>query len=65
MSEQDRAVVRACLRQVQVGLAEAREVKTWWVLLTDGGRQEWKDFSSLLDSYLRQMGEDVWVRSTD
>jgi len=48
-----------------VGLAEAREVKTWWVLLTDGGRQEWKDFSSLLDSYLKQMGDDVWVRSTD
>jgi len=65
MSEQDRAIVRACLRQVQVGLAEAKQVKAWWVLLTDGGRQEWKNFSSLVDSYLRQMGGDVWARSGD
>jgi len=35
MSEEEKAIVRACLEQVELGLTEAREVRTWWTLLSE------------------------------
>ena len=50
MSEGDRAIVRACLEQVELALSEAREVRSWWVLLSEGNRQEVKDFVAFVQA---------------
>jgi hypothetical protein len=51
MSEADKAIVRACLEQIDLVLEEAREVRTWWSTLSEDNRQEWKDFAASVSSY--------------
>lgn len=55
MSEQEKAIVRACLEQVELALSEAREVRTWWVLLSEGNRQEVKDFVAFVQAGRAQL----------
>jgi len=57
MSEEEKAVVRSCLDQVVIGMTEAREVRTWWSLLSEDRRQEWKDFASSVSAYHRALTE--------
>jgi len=35
MSAEEKAIVRAFLDQAELGLAEARECRAWWGLLSD------------------------------
>jgi len=58
MSEQEKAIVRACLDQIGIGMAEAREIPTWWILLSEQHRQEWKDFGASVSAYRRSLAED-------
>ena len=51
MSESDKAVVRACLEQVELGMCEAREVMSWWTLLSPANRQAWKDFAASVSAF--------------
>jgi hypothetical protein len=51
MSEADKAIVRACLDQVELGMCEAREVRTWWMLLSEANRQEWNDFGASVSAF--------------
>jgi hypothetical protein len=57
MSEQEKAIVRACLEQALLGLTEAREVRTWWTLLSEANRQAWKEFTAGVESYRVQLKE--------
>lgn len=57
MSESEKAVVRSCLEQVELGMIEAREVKTWWALLSEGNRQEWKDFAASVSAFRRGLAD--------
>jgi hypothetical protein len=57
MCEQEKAIVRACLEQVLLGLTEAREVRTWWTLLSDADRHQWKEFTAEVESYRAQLKE--------
>ena len=58
MSEQEKAIVRACLEQALLGLAEAREVRTWWRLLSEANRQAWKEFTAGVERYHAQLQEE-------
>lgn len=58
MSESDRAVVRSCLEQVELGMTEARQIQTWWILLSEQHRQEWKDFVSSVSAFRRALVRD-------
>lgn len=51
MSERDKAIVCACLEQIELVLEEAREVRTWWSTLSEDNRQEWKDFAASVSCY--------------
>jgi len=53
MDESEKAVVRACLDQVTVGLAEAREVRAWWEKKGPGTRMLYQEFESLVGSLRR------------
>jgi hypothetical protein len=55
MNESDRAVVRACLDQIVIGMTEAREVRSWWTLLSEKNRQEWKDFAASVSAYRKDL----------
>ena len=55
MDDRDRAIARACLVQVQLGMTEVRSIRDWWALLSEKNRQEFKDFGSSVDSYLRDL----------
>jgi hypothetical protein len=55
MSEADRAIVRACLEQVLVGMVEARGVLTWWSQLGEKNRAEWKDFWALAEAKYNEL----------
>ena len=57
MSEEEKAIVRACLDQVVIGMTEAREVRSWWTLLSEENRQEWKDFVSSVIAFHRALTE--------
>jgi hypothetical protein len=57
MSEQERAIVRACLEQVLVGMVEARGVRSWWTLLSEANRQAWKEFTVLVESSYKVLKE--------
>jgi hypothetical protein len=57
MSDQERAIVRSCLDQVELGMSEAREVRAWWALLSEERRQEWKGFTASLSSFRRALTE--------
>jgi hypothetical protein len=57
MSEQERAIVRACLEQVLLGVTEAREVRSWWTLLSEANRQAWKEFTVLVESAYKVLKE--------
>lgn len=57
MNEADKAIVRACLDQVVLGMTEAREVLTWWELLSEERRQEFKDFAASVTAYRRDLRE--------
>jgi hypothetical protein len=48
MNEAERAIVRACLDQVELGMTEAREVRAWFSFLSEDHRTEWKDFGALV-----------------
>lgn len=55
MSEQEKAIVRASLVLVELGMTEAREVRTWWTLLSEEKRREWKDFAASVTAYQRSL----------
>jgi hypothetical protein len=55
VDEFERAAVRACLDQVTHGLAEAREVESWWGLLGPGTRMVYQEFENLVG----------WLRRAD
>lgn len=55
MNDQGRAVARACLVQIQLGMTEVRSIREWWTQLSEKNRQEFKDFGSSVDSYLRDL----------
>jgi hypothetical protein len=55
MSDQEKAIVRACLDQVIIGMTEAREVLTFWSMLGEKRRQEWKDFAASVTCYHREL----------
>ena len=57
MSQKEKAIVRACLDQVVIGMTEAREVRSWWTLLSEENRQEWKDFVSSVIAFHRALTE--------
>jgi hypothetical protein len=57
MNESDRAIVRACLDQVEIGMVEAREVLSWWTSLSWSRRREWKEFAALVTSFRRALVE--------
>jgi hypothetical protein len=57
MSEQERAIVRACLEQVLVGMVEAREVRSWWIRLSEVNRQAWWEFAVLVASAYKVLKE--------
>jgi hypothetical protein len=48
MNEVDRATVRACLEQIELGMSDAREVDAWWMFLSEKNRDEWKGFQALV-----------------
>ena len=64
MNESDMAIVRACLDQITLGMTEAREVKTWWSILSEQRRQEWKDFAASVSLYHRSLVDES-VRATN
>jgi hypothetical protein len=49
MSEQERAIVRACLDQVLLGMSEARDVASWWTSVSESNRQAWKEFGAFVN----------------
>lgn len=55
MSEQDRAVARSCLSQIETGMSELRGVDAWWATLGEVRRQEWKDFAASVSAYRRSL----------
>jgi len=46
MSEQEKAIVRACLKQCADGLSEARGVRAFWDTLGSDVRMRWSDFQA-------------------
>jgi hypothetical protein len=48
MSEQEKAIVRACLDNVQVNLVEAMEVRAWMEGLGPRVRRECQEFACLV-----------------
>jgi len=48
MSEQEKAIVRACLEQALRGMAEAYQVESWWIRLSDANKRSWKEFYTLV-----------------
>jgi len=48
MSEQEKAIVRACLEQALRGMAEAYQVESWWIRLSDANKRSWKEFYALV-----------------
>lgn len=65
MNESDRAIVRACLQQIVMGMNEARQVRTWWTVLSEEHRQEWKDFTESVFYLRRCLDERVEIRHID
>jgi hypothetical protein len=55
MSEAEKAIVRACLEQVVLGLTESREVWTWWALLSQANREAFNDFVAAVAGYRAQL----------
>jgi hypothetical protein len=46
MSEVEKAIVRACLEQVELALHEARDVPSFWEKLGSDVRMRWCDFQA-------------------
>jgi hypothetical protein len=46
MTEQEKAIVRACLDQAGLALAEAREVRAFWDSLGADMKLRWADFQA-------------------
>jgi len=65
MSESDKALVRACLEQVELGMTEARQVRTWWTLLSEQHRQEWKDFGASVSAFRLALASDFVIKHID
>lgn len=55
MSEEEKAIARSCLEQIEVGMTELREVRTWWQGLSEDRRQEFKDFGASVALYRRSL----------
>ncbi|MCJ7795197.1 MAG: hypothetical protein MUQ56_00250 [Thermoleophilia bacterium] len=55
MSEADKAIVRACLDQMTIAMAEARMIRAWWELLPEAHRLEWKVFAASVTAYGREL----------
>jgi hypothetical protein len=51
MNEEDRAVARSCLLQVETGLEELRQLLSWWRLLSEKQRAELKEFQASVMRY--------------
>jgi len=51
VSEMEKATVRACLGEMLRVMAEARDVTTWWVQLSESNKEQWKDFGAAVGSY--------------
>ena len=54
MTDDQKAVVRSCLSQVETGLAELRQLPEFWQLLSEARRQEFKDFFASVHGYQRE-----------
>lgn len=59
MNESDRAVARACLDQIELGMTELREIRTWWTSLSEDRRQEYKDFAASVSAYRKSLADSV------
>ena len=59
MSEAEKAIVRACLDQVVLGMMEAREVLSWWMTLDEKARQEFKVFAASVSLYRRRLEDQT------
>jgi hypothetical protein len=46
MSEQEKAIARACLEQTALALSEARELRGFWDSLGSDVRMRWCDFQA-------------------
>jgi len=46
MSEQEKAIVRACLDQAGLALMEAREIRAFWDSLGSDVKMRWADFQA-------------------
>lgn len=51
MSRQDRAIARACLDQVMMGMAEVRQILPWWSGLSSDRQREFKEFAASCAMY--------------
>ena len=58
MLQADRAVVRACLEQIDLGMSEARGVLVFWESLSEANRREWKEFGASVAAYHRGLKEE-------
>lgn len=48
MSEQEKACARACLRGVEVDMAELRASESWWLSLSDERRRQFMEFGEMV-----------------
>lgn len=51
MNDEDRAVARSCLAQVEVGLAELRGLESWWRFLSSEKRRQLEEFAADVRAY--------------
>ena len=58
MSEQEKAIVRACLDQTELALTEARDVRTWWTLLSDLNKVNIKEMLAFVAAARAVLGKD-------
>jgi len=61
MSEQEKAIVRACLEQTELGLTEAREVRTWWALISEMNRRSIKEMLAFVVAARAILKEDGYL----
>jgi len=59
MTEQERAIVRACLQQAGLALMEAREVRAFWDSLGSDIKMRWADFQADVHSIEVSLRSDL------
>jgi hypothetical protein len=55
MNEQERAIARACLHDINRGLEELRGLPQWWASLPEVGRAEFKQYQSFVLMKLNEL----------